>query len=189
MSFSTSSSPCSCGESTAFRELASGCRVRVKHCKDALSTNGLCPSAELGIVRGLQVSTALPGTLGSLGITLTLVVTTPCVSVLEQPLKHTGKLCFWISKPKRERQGPGKRLHPPDDSPRLRVCLQQHLPSAHAAQDWQLFVTDVTSLTPPGDTTRLRRSMGSGSAPTALLHTSKGQVGLSPARDTDLHGG
>lgn len=131
MSFSTSSTPWSCGESITFRELLSGCRVRVKHCKDAFATNDLCPSAELGIVR------VLPGTLWSLGITLTLVVKTPCVSVPEQQLKHTGKLCFWISKPKRERRGPGKRPHPPDDSLRLRVCLQQHLPSTHATRDWQ----------------------------------------------------
>ena len=114
-----------------------GCGVRVKHCKDVFATNGLCPSVELGIVRVLQVSAVLPGTLWSLGITLTLIVTPPCVPVLEQPLKHTGKLCFWISKPKRERQGPGKRLQPPDDNLRLRVCLQQHIPSAHAAQEWQ----------------------------------------------------
>lgn len=88
-------------------------------------------------MRVLQASAVLPGTLWSLGITLTLFFTTPCVSVLEQPLKQTGKLCFRISKPKRQRQGSGKRLHTPDDSPRLRVCLHQHLPSANTAQDWQ----------------------------------------------------
>lgn len=106
MSFSTSCSPCSCRESTTMRDLVPGCRVRVKRCKDVFVTNVLCPSAKLGIVRVLQVTAVLPGT------TFALVVTTPRVSVLEQPLKHTGKLYFQISKPKRERRGPGKRLQP-----------------------------------------------------------------------------
>lgn len=66
-SFSTLSSPCSWGESTLFKELAPGCRVRAEHHKDTLATSGLCPSAELGIAGVLQVSAALPGTLQSPG--------------------------------------------------------------------------------------------------------------------------
>lgn len=51
-----------------------------------------------------------------------------------------------------------------------------------------LLVTDIASLTPLGATARLQHSLGSGSALTALPHTSKVQVGPSPARDTDSHG-
>lgn len=102
----------------------------------------------------LQISTMLPGTLQSLRITLTFVVTTPYVSVLEQPLTYT--VASFATSPKREKKSPEERLHPLHDNLRLRVCLPNHLPRAHTAQDWQqmnlLSQTSyhVTSLTPPG---------------------------------------
>lgn len=40
---------------TTLKELEPSCRVRVKDCEDVIATNGLCPSAEKGILRLLHL--------------------------------------------------------------------------------------------------------------------------------------
>lgn len=86
MSFSTSSSPCSCGESITFRDLASGCGVREKHGKDVFAPN--VPFCRAGTELVCQVSTVLPETLRLKNNLNTVYNNTMCFS-LEQSPKHT----------------------------------------------------------------------------------------------------
>lgn len=82
MSFSTSSSPCSCGESITFRDLAPGRGVREKHGKDVFAPN--VPFRRAGTELAWQVSAALPETLrlkDNLNTYMTFV-TSLCASVL-----------------------------------------------------------------------------------------------------------
>jgi len=71
-------------ESVMFRELAQGCGVRVKHCKDVFATSGWCPSAALCCWSALCCWGLEPGDDRNAGYST-------CISVLDQPLKHTGQ--------------------------------------------------------------------------------------------------
>lgn len=86
MSFSTSSSPCSCGESITFRDLAPGRGVRAKHGKDVFAPN--VPFYRAGTERAWQVRAALSETLRLKDNLNTVCNITLCFS-LEQSPKHT----------------------------------------------------------------------------------------------------
>lgn len=108
MSFSTSSSPCSCGESITFRNIAPGRGVREKHGKDVFASN--VPFCRAGTELACQVSAALPETLRLKDNLNTVCNNTVCFSLEQSPKHTTVSFAFRFLSPSRKDKALGKDL-------------------------------------------------------------------------------